>query len=298
MKNLTKYIVTSVALLMTISLAGCLGTTTQNTSDKISVAVSMYPEAFLTEHIGGDFVSTYVIVPVGVEPHDFEPSPSDLSHITNSKLFIYHGANIDLWASRIADELDTSLVHVLNASSSVSLLNDNDPHFWLDPVAMQSVAKNILKELILVDPSHTAEYEKNAAILISQLESLHNDYAQTLRECRVRTVATSHSAFAYLAQRYAFVQLPISGISPNIEPSVRDMQNLIAVLREKNIRYVTFETLASSRISETIANEVGAQSLILNPIEGLTTEDIKNNHDYFSLMRENLKTLKTVMECT
>ncbi len=287
-----------LVLIMSLVLAGCSIGQQQNIEGQISVAVSMYPEAFLVEQIGGEYISTYSIVPAGVEPHEFEPSPADLSHITNSKLFIYHGANLDLWASRIANELDTNIVHVLNAADGISLIQNGDPHFWLDPIIMQSVAEKVSAELIKIDSIHAAEYEKNAAELTKKLTALDGEFNEGLRACRVRDVVTSHSAFAYLAERYNFTQLPISGISPNAEPSVKDMQNLISLLKEKNIRYVTFETLSSSRISETIGAEVGAKSLVLNPIEGLSSVNVSKGDDYFSLMRENLKTLKTAMECT
>ena len=278
------------------SLSGCSTSQPQANTNSIQIAASFYPEAFLAEQIGGDFVSVYSIIPFGVEPHDFEPSPSDISHITNSKLFLYHGADLDLWASRIAAELDTNKIAVLKASDSVEL-KSGDPHFWLDPVLMRKIADSVLEKLISVDPVNRSSYEKNAEALHAKLSALNDDFINGLKDCRVRDVATSHNAFSYMARAYSFTPLSISGISPNVEPSVKDMQNLISILKTKNIHYVTFETLSSARISQTIADEVGAQSLVLNPIEGLTTAENNNGEDYISLMNKNLQTLRTAMEC-
>lgn len=281
-------------------VSGCtnpLSKKNQSPSDTLSVTASFYPLAFLAEQIGGDFVTVTPIVSMGVEPHEYEPTPSDFSNIVSSKVFIYHGAGMDAWASRISDELTDKKVITVNASSRINLLQGSDPHFWLDTTLMQKISEQILTALSEADPAHRSEYEHNANQLVSELQQLHDAYTKELTTCRVRSVATSHNAFAYLANRYGFEQVPITGISPEVEPSIQDIKNLITLLKYKNIKYVTFETLASARIAEVIATEVGAQSLVLNPIEGLTQEDLDAGDTYISLMNKNLQTLKTVMEC-
>lgn len=279
----------------------------------IPITVSFYPHYFLVTEIGKEYVAPTSIVQTGVEPHDFEPTPGDVSRIMQSKLFIYHGAGFDQWAHRIAEQVDPNKVHILEISKGFNLLsaqkeddhdeprgNDgaiSDPHIWLDPVLMQKAVEKVADALVKIDPDHRDEYIKNANALTGKLDALHKEYESGLSSCRLRTAVTAHTAFGYLAHRYNFNEYAVTGISPHDEPSVQELKKLIMLLKAENIRYVLFESLASSRLAQTLADEVGAKSLILNPIEGLTKEQQEEGEDYFSLMRKNLITLRTAMEC-
>ena len=110
-------------------------------------------------------------------------------------------------------------------------------------------------------------------------------------------MVTSHAAFTYLARRYGLTQVPVLGIASESEPSPADLARLVRFARKAGVKYIFFETLVSPKLAETLAREVGAKTLILNPVEGLTKEEAAAGKDYVALMRENLANLRTALEC-
>lgn len=280
----------------------------KDTDQKIKVTASFYPLAEFARQVGGDKVTVQNITPAGVEPHDFEPSPQDIASFQKSKVFIYTGAGFEPWAEKVLPDLKG--VTVINASKDISLLEavpeeeegeeykgeeaTTDPHFYLDPVLSQHVVKNIADKLSEVDPSNKGVYEKNANAYIEKLAALDKEFAEGLATRERNDIVTSHAAFAYLAKRYNLKQVPIAGLSEE-EPSPAKLAEVAKYCRENNVKYIFFETLVSPRLSETVAKEVGAKTLALNPLEGLTTEEQKQGKDYISVMQENLKNLRIAL---
>ena len=107
----------------------------------------------------------------------------------------------------------------------------------------------------------------------------------------------SHAAFGYLAERYNINVISIAGISPEEEPSPKRMAEIAQLAKQKNIKHIFFETLVSPKLSETIAREIGAETLVFNPLEGLTNEEIATGEDYISVMEKNLVNLRTALIC-
>ena len=108
---------------------------------------------------------------------------------------------------------------------------------------------------------------------------------------------TSHTAFTYLARRYRLTQVPVMGLAPESEPSPAELAAIASLARRQHARYIFFETLVSSRLAEALAREVGAKTLVLNPIEGLTKEEAAAGKDYVALMEANLANLRTGLAC-
>lgn len=172
-----------------------------------------------------------------------------------------------------------------------------DPHIWLDPVLAAQIVEAIRDRFIAADPTHAAAYRANAAAYTQELEALDAEYRSGLAVCRIRDAVASHAAFRYLAARYNLMILPIAGISPDDEPSPRAMAEIATIAKEKGITHIFFETLLSPKLAETIAREIGAQTLVFNPIEGLTHEEAARGETYLSLMRTNLANLRTALAC-
>ena len=295
-------------LFLSIFLLGCTSAPLTD-SKKLSVYASFYPLAFLTEQIAGDKAMVLNVVPNGVEPHDFEPSTKTIAQIIDSDLFLYNGAGLDEWANDFVKTLDSSEPVLLKTSTLVDILATKyaeegesagiaDPHFWLDPNNMIKIADQIKMKLISIDPANANFYENNNTKLKSELGSLNQDFISGLQSCEMKTFVTSHAAFAYLAKGYGLEMFAISGLSPDEEPSTKKIAEISEMVEEYGIKYVVAETLLSSKIGETIADETGAQILVLNPIEGLTNDDEKNGENYLSIMSSNLKNLKTALSCT
>ena len=120
------------------------------------------------------------------------------------------------------------------------------------------------------------------------MKDLDGQYQSGLANCRIHDIITSHSAFEYLAKRYNFNQISVTGLSPDAEPSSQKIAEISYLAKNKNIKYIFFETLVSPKISQTIANEIGAQAIAFNPLEGLTKEEINSGKTYLSEMQNNL----------
>ncbi|MBI2410808.1 MAG: zinc ABC transporter substrate-binding protein [Candidatus Kerfeldbacteria bacterium] len=273
---------------------------TDTAGDTVIISATFYPLAHFAQHVGGDLVSVHTIVPAGSEPHDFEPSPRDIAAIHNSQLFLVNGAGMDQWAQEQTAELEAAGVSVITMSNVLE--NDgqyvaSDPHFWLDPVLAQKEVRALASALVAVDPTHAATYTQNSENYIAQLANLDQQYQQSLQHCRIQDIVVSHDAFGYLARRYHFSIIPITGISPEEEPSPKTMGEIATLVQEKHIQYIFFETLVSPKLAETIAREVGAQTAILDPIEGVSADDQKNGKTYVSIMEENLQQLRNAMAC-
>ncbi len=277
---------------------------------KPRIIATFYPLAEFSRMAGGEAVEVSSIVPSGIEPHEYEPTPRDLISIEQADIFVMNGAGMDPWAENLARSLRGKGVIVIDASRSVSLLvkeeheeeteearGTYDPHFWLDPVFAAGIVGSIRDALSGKYPAHTEAYESSAAEAMSGLAALDAEYRTTLSSCVRHEVIASHNAFAYLSERYGFTAHSISGLSPEMEPSAGRMADLVDLAKKENIRYIFFETLVSPKVSETLAREIGAETLVFDPLEGLSPEAVARGEDYFSVMRENLANLSKALEC-
>ena len=262
---------------------------------KISVVASFYPLAEFARRVGGDNIIITTIISAGTEPHDFEPTPQDIAKITTAGLFIYNGAALDPWAEKIASGLPDGN-RSLNMSRALGIAGP-DPHFWLDPGIAKKEGEIIRDRLIEIDPAHAQDYRQNSENYSAALDALDGRFSQGLSECETREIFTSHAAFAYMAEKYGLTQSSIAGLSPEAEPTARQLADLVTEVKSKNIKYIFFETLASPKLAETLAQETGARTLVLNPLEGLDVNDIKSGRDYISIMEDNLANLKTALNC-
>ncbi len=301
-----RFIVAVLVVIIIVGVISAVFAQRQGTQSGLVVTASFYAMAEFARQVGGNRVHVINLTPVGVEPHDFEPSPQDLVSIEKSKVFVYTGAGFEPWASRIVSDLKD--VTVINASEGIGLLpvtpiegetrggSKTDPHFYLDPVLDQKVVRTIAAKLAEVDPSNRAYYQKNAVAYVKKLGALDKEYRSGLLICNNRDFITSHAAFAYIAKRYNLVQIPIAGLSEE-EPSPAKLAEIAKLAREHHVKYIFVEKLVSPRLADTIAQEIGAKTLVLDPIEGLTPDEQKAGKNFISLMKDNLANLRLALEC-
>ena len=274
------------------------------------MVASLYPLADFTRHVAGDRAVVTSLVPPGVEPHDWEPSPRDVAEVRKASVFVYSGAGFEQAADRILKELAGGAGPVpVDASAGLPLLEApaeggraparraKDPHVWLDPLLAQRQVDAIAEGLARVDPAGARAYQDNAAAYRARLGELHDAFTAGLARCARREVVTPHAAFGYLTTRYGLVQVPIMGIAPESEPSPADLARLVRFARQRGVTHIFFESLVSPRVAETLARELGAQTLVLNPVEGLTREEAAAGKDYLALMRTNLEHLRAGLSC-
>jgi zinc transport system substrate-binding protein len=285
-------------------LSGC-GNSNGNSSgkgEKLKVVASFYPMVEFTKQVAGDHADVVGLIPAGAEPHDWEPSPKDVTAIQEANVFVYNGM-VESWAEKtLASAANDKRIDV-EASKGIELVegieepgvtdqhaadHTMDPHVWLAPSLAQQEVRNIQAALEKADPNNKNDYKKNADAYIEKLKALDEKFKQDLNGTKNKDFITQHAAFAYLAKSYGLTQIPISGLSPDQEPSPEEMASVVAFAKEHKVKTIFFETLVDPKIAQTIADEIGAKTDVLNPLEGLTDEEISKGLDYISIMTNNL----------
>ncbi|WP_173084193.1 metal ABC transporter substrate-binding protein [Phytohabitans rumicis] len=283
-----------------------------NASGKVDVVAAFYPLQFVAEKVGGDAVDVTNLAKPGAEPHDLELNPDQVAQITDAKVIVYlkgfqpavdeaieqQGGDRAFDVSSAVPLLDATAGHEHEgeaATEEPESTGGKDPHIWLDPTRLATIGDKVAERLGQADPDRAADYTARAATLRSELETLDKEYAEGLKTCQRREIVTSHSAFGYLAERYNLEQIGITGLTPEAEPSPQRLAEVAEEAKEHKATTIFFETLVSPKVADTIAQEVGAKTAVLDPIEGLQAG---STDDYFSVMRKNLATLQTALGCT
>lgn len=286
-------------------LAGCSAPAPQDAD----VLATFYPLAWAAERLAGDNLTVSTLVPAGIEPHDWEPVPEDVARVERAKLIVAQGAGFEPWLAGLVRNLGERAPRVLDTTAEVALVEDEehegepasgeaqrehyDPHTWLDPVLFAQQADRIERALVETFPAEGPTLRANGLALAAELDKLTTEYREGLAECETRVVIANHDAYSYLAARFGFRVVAISGLSPEAEPSPGAVAHAVEVARENNITIVFFEELVSPRVAEVVAKEVGARTRVLSPIESAS-----GGADYLTLMRENLVGLREAMRCT
>jgi zinc transport system substrate-binding protein len=297
-----------MASALTVAVASLTGCGTDNSSaassGKIDVVAAFYPFAFVAQQVGGNDVTVDNLTKPGAEPHDLELTPRQVLAISEADLAIYlkgFQPSVDeaIQQNKPAHTLEVSTVVPLTRPAPPEEGEDQnrahlsgDPHVWLDPTKLATVARAVGDQLAAVDPPHAADFRARAAALVTRLEGLDAELRAGLRNCRQKAFVTSHAAFGYFAERYGLEQIAIDGLSPEEEPAPARIQQIQREVEERGITTIFFETLVSPDLAETIARDTGATTAVLDPIEGIKDP---SRDDYFSVMRANLGALRKAL---
>lgn len=306
-----KLLATTVALPLIGLLAACGGSAEDD--GRTSVVSSFYALSFVADRVGGSHVDVDNLTSPGTEPHDLELKPRQVAAVQDADLVLYE-EHFQSAVDEAVDQAGRSDDDTIDLAALVELLpsqaaddeehhaddghdhGDEDPHVWLDPTSMIALAEAVSARLSELDPEHAAEFEANADELIAELTALDQEFATGLENCRTRTIVTSHAAFQYLAARYDLEQVAIAGVDPTNEPSPAQLGEITQLVRSENITTIFTEELVSPAIADTIAQETGATTATLDPIEGLS--DATEDETYLTLMRMNLDNLKKANSCS
>jgi len=268
----------------------------QSSSQTVQVAVSFYPLYDFAKHVGGSKVHVTTMVPIGIEPHDWEPAADQIITLQSADLFVYNGAGIDNWANEVETRLK------VNASEGLPLLSDSqgnhDPHTWLDPVLAKRQVELIRDGLIKADPVNTDYYIQNAQSYILQLESLDAKIKSELSTCKKTDFIAFHNAFSYFSNRYGLHQHSVLGQDPEGEIRPQTLGDLINFAKQYDIHIIYSEDLIDPRNAQVIADEIpNGKVLVLSPIEGIDEEEQKQGIGYIEKMQQNLENLKEGLDC-
>ncbi|OMF06758.1 ABC transporter substrate-binding protein [Paenibacillus amylolyticus] len=316
-------------LILTLLILSACGQDSSNSAKivegKVNVVTTFYPVYAFTTAIGGEDANVINLLPTGVEPHDWTPKSQDIVNTSKAQLFLYNGAGLEGWVPNFLKSLNSDTqVKSVAVSEGVKLLTAEgddghghgeehedehadehtdeatsedvadhhiDPHTWVSPKSAMIMAENIKNSLVEADPDHKAGYEQRYEELRTKLETLDQRFTDELANVPNNEIVVSHQAFGYLARDYGLTQHAIMGLSPDAEPTGQDIVKLAKLVKDEGIKYIFFEELVSDKLAKTLASEAGVETMVLNPVEGLTKEQATNGDDYFTLMEKNLQNL-------
>jgi zinc transport system substrate-binding protein len=259
---------------------------------KIFAIASFYPLYEFTKEVGGDKVDVSLLVPQGVEPHDWEPTIKDIQKIHQADLIIINGNGFENWI----DKIDSSKVSIINSGRSFGWSNSNEPtepfdyHYWLNPISAKLQIKDITNGLIEADPENEIYYKNAKTAYDLKLDTLHLKIKAGLDGCKKDFIAF-HDAFSYFAHQYDLNQhTVIQSNSPHGEPTSKKLENVLELAKILEIDTIFSEEGVDSRTSKVVANELGGQVLVLSPLEV-----VEDDSSYIEKMEENLSNLKEAL---
>ncbi|MGF2615989.1 ZinT/AdcA family metal-binding protein [Rossellomorea vietnamensis] len=298
------------------------------TNESLKVYTTVYPLEYFTEQIAGDEADVESILPPGSNPHNYEPTTDDMMKIAESDAFIYNGSGLELYAEKISEAVKSEKVKLIEASKGLELINhshdhdhekehedgheqeedgthedeheehehgDKDPHIWLDPIRSIELAENIKETLVEIRPEQEDTFNKNFEELKRSLEELDQEFHTEIESLPENKIIVSHAAYGYWEKAYGIEQIAVSGLSPDNEPSQKELQTIIETAEEYGLKYVLFEQNVTPRVAEIVRKEIGAEALRIHNLSVLTEEDVKNDEDYLSLMHQNLEVLSEAL---
>lgn len=301
-------------LLFVLFLSGCNGEAAddQKEQNTVTVYTTIYPIEDFTKKIGGEHVNVKSVYPVGADAHTFEPTMKTMMKVADSDLFIYNGAGLEAFVDKLKSSLKDEHVTTVEATKGIPFIDGGhehsedhenhektdhhtDPHVWLDPTHAITMAENIKNALIEKKPDAKADFEQNYEQLANQLKEIDIELKQTVESADRNVILVSHASYGYWEHRYGIKQITITGLSPEHEPSQKELQSIIEEVNKQGIPFIIYDQNPLTRVTETIQKETGTTPLTLHNLEYITTEDAKNNEDYFSIMKKNISNLQKAL---
>jgi zinc transport system substrate-binding protein len=289
---------------------------TKQVKEKIKVVASFYPFYEIAKEIGGNNTLVISVIPMAVEPHDWEITPQKIHDITEADMIIYNEIGFDSWLGKKEEFRNSFLVDISKNLQLIKLGKQQesekvrhdgqiydqtsryDPHIWLDPILVKNISKTISNALIKLDPDNTDSYLQNTENFNQQLDTLDSLIKKSLANCELKDFVTFHDSFHYFANRYGLTQHAVHGLSPEGEILPQQIIKTISLAKDLGIDTIYSEELKDPRLSQTLASEIpNGKVLLLSPIEGIESQEQKKDIDFIDKMEMNLKNLKQGLKC-
>jgi zinc transport system substrate-binding protein len=267
----------------------------------MKVAASIVPLADFCRNVGGDLVEVRTMVPPGASPHTYEPTSGQMKFLSDAKVFVTNGLELERWATDIVRKVgNPGLVTVVAAdvvprSRLLKTGGIYDPHVWLDPSLAVYEVKAIRDGLIEADPSHADEFTRNAADYVKKLETLDAEIRTITLKFSKKDFATLHPAWTYFAARYGLRQAGVVEELPGKEPSAKDIAKLVDKMKALGVKVVFTEPQFSDRAAVVIAQEAGP-GVVVKKLDPLGNPDNPDVRDYIELMRHDVAAMRGAMK--
>jgi zinc transport system substrate-binding protein len=277
----------------------------ESNSKKPIVAVTTFALYDIVTHIAKDSVEIVHILPFGVDPHSFEPTPKLMAKIEESALVFYSGAGLEPWVDGFdfhAKAINIGeYVHLRKLSHNEAQHHKHhhsvDPHYWLDFENMKIAAKVITKNLIALLPKREAFFKENLTNYIAMLQKLENEYAALLGSCKLHKVVVSHNALGYLSRRYHFDVESLTGLSPEAQPSAKEVTSIMNTIKKDGVRTIFFEHFVNDNVIKRIAADTNISIDVFEALGNITKDEAEAGMSYEDLMRKNLQKLSKALMC-
>lgn len=268
------------------------------TSSKLKVVSSFFPIDQFVGRVGGEAIERMLLIPKGVEPHDYEPTIKDIQRVDSADVLVYNGLGFENWIGKMSNPQKIDASKGLNASYLDERNMTFDPHVWLDPLLAKKQVENIRDGLIMIDPNHKDIYVNNSNNFLNELDNLDEKIRTDLESCKKKDFITFHNSFSYFAKQYGLNQHSISNTDPESEVTPARLTEIINIAKTLGLQVIYSEELVDPRQATVIAQEVpDGKVLVLSPIEGLSENEQKAGLGYIDKMNDNINNLMVGLQC-
>jgi zinc transport system substrate-binding protein len=303
----------------TIESPNQMAETVSEKQEPLSIYTTIFTLQDFLEKIGGNYVTVTNMIPIGVDAHTFEPTIREMIDIAESDGFFFSGGGMEGFIDSLKHSLRDEDVFMIEASDGVDFINgddqhthdhdhghdhehshsdshsDHDPHIWIDPIRSIQIAENIKNGLVELLPEQEEYFQANFETLRSDLKALDSEFKEATSNPKRKQFLVAHAGYTYWEDRYGLEQIAVTGFSPTNEPSHKHLEDLMQFTNTHGIKYIVFERNYSIKTAQIFKEEIGAEVLYFFNLENMTVEELATGEDYFSLMRKNIETLKTVL---
>ena len=284
---------------------------------RIKIISTIFPLMEFAQAVAGDRGDVEILLPPGAEIHTWQPRPSDVIKIFGADLFVCVGADLEPWVPGLLRSAGNTKLRVFKASEGLPVFEESphdhqekhehadehdhgalDPHIWLDFHLDQIIIDRLVQVLSEIKPDDAGFFEASGKAYKENLHLLDQKFYRQLSGCRQKTfIVGGHSAYGYLARRYGLHQISLYGLSPDSQPTPREMVEVVQMAKKLDIRVIFFEENVSDDLARVIAKEIGARTLVLNPAANLTRTQYRGRMTFLEIMETNLKNLREGLSC-
>jgi zinc/manganese transport system substrate-binding protein len=271
---------------------------------KLKIVATILPVYLFTKAVAGEAAEVSILLPPGTDVHDYQAKPDTVKAIATANVLVKNGLGLEEFLDNTVKNAQNPQLNQIDASKNIKALNqispvvetakdhshehgEGNPHVWLDPVLAKQQVENIRDGLIAADPANKTAYQTNAAAYIKELDNLHNEFQQTLKNTPNCTFITFHDAFPYLAQRYNLKQVAVVEI-PEDQLSPTDIQKVVNTVKKYKVKALFSEPGVDNKLLTSLSKDL---NLTLRPLSSLENGET-NPQYYFQGMRNNLQILE------
>ncbi len=296
-----------LALLLMVVLVFC-ACSVKMQEEKITIVTTLFPQYDFCRQIAGDKAEIILLLPPGMESHNYEPGVGDMQKICESDLFIYTGSIMEPWVQPIIESADIK-GKIVDASENINICThehteeehhhheEGDPHIWTNPENAKVMVKNILDALCNADNKNSDFYKDNAEKYMNELDKLNSEFISLGRECENIILCHGGNFSMTYLEPYGFKFLAAyDSCGTSQEPSIMRVKEIVDKIKEQKLKGVFCHELNSGRVAETISQEAGVPVYLLHSCHNLSKEEFLRGETYLSLMKSNAENIKKVIK--